>query len=291
MKFLLIFFIISIGQSCSAQKYAKSYEIHKIKSAALKEKRQVWVSLPTKYHEDSTYSVLYVLDAEDRFDITNSITKELFESQHSIPELIVVGIPNIDKLKRLADLTFSDSKTNATGKIDTIGYFQSMYTGNGYSFLNFLEKEVVPFIDNKYRTNGNNTIVGHSIGGYFCAYILPVQEVFSAFQIYDASIWYNQGDAIKHIHDKLDSSKKFNVFISKGTSFDGPRINIDHHLDMIDSLEISLDKFPNLEVSFKAYMADHNGMYLFSLLDGLSFRFKNYKSSRGSLIPNEHLKE
>jgi hypothetical protein len=117
--------------------------------------------------------------------------------------------------------------------------------------------------------------MGHSIGGYFCAYILPIQKSFSAFQIYDASIWYNDGDAIKHIQKELDSNYRSNIFISKGIAFDGPRAYVDHHLLMIDSLGTVLNDYPNLIVSTATYEKDHNAMYLFSVMDGLTALFKD----------------
>lgn len=264
--FSLFFSLLGNAQNC--------FEVHKLKSKVLEEKRSVWVGLPKNYNKDSSYAVVYVLDAEDRFDITYSLTKELFENQNNAPELIVVGIPNIDKVRRLYDLTFTDSKVNATGLKDTIGYFSSSLTGNGRSFLKFLESEVVPLVKKKYKTNGFNTLVGHSIGGYFCAYILPIQQSFSAFQIYDASIWFNDGDAIKHIQKELDSNYKSKIFISKGIAFDGPREYVDHHLFMIDSLGTVLSGYPNLNVSTASYDKDHNGMFLYSLMDGLSTLFK-----------------
>lgn len=271
MKLLLILFFLFFSLNGNAQ---HCFEVHKIKSKVLKEKRKIWVGLPKNYNKDSTYAVVYVLDAEDRFELTYSLTKELFENQSAIPEVIVVGIANIVKLRRLSDLTFTDSKVNATGKKDTMGYFSSPFTGNGLSFLDFLENEVVPYVNKKYCTNGFNTLMGHSIGGYFCAYILPIQKSFSAFQIYDASIWYNDGDAIKHIEKELDSNYQSNVFISKGIAFDGPREYVDHHLLMIDSLGKVLSDYPNLNVSTATYEKDHNGMYLFSVMDGLTILFK-----------------
>ena len=272
MKLLLILFSLLFSLGGNSQ---NCFEVHTIKSKVLKEKRDLWVGLPANYHKDSSYAVVYVLDAEDRFDITYSITKELFENQNTIPELIVVGIHNIDKLRRLHDLTFTDSKVNATGKKDTLGYFNSSMTGNGLSFLKFLEDEVVPYVKKQYSTNGFNTLMGHSIGGYFCAFILPIQKSFSAFQIYDASIWYNDGDALKHIQKELDSNYKSNIFISKGIAFDGPREYVDHHLFMIDSLGTVLSDYPNLTVSTATYEKDHNGMYLFSVMDGLTTLFKD----------------
>lgn len=271
MKLSILLFIILLTQLGNAQ---NCFESHTIKSKVLNEKRIVWIGLPQNYNKDSSYSVIYVLDAEDRFDLTYSITKELFENQNTIPELIVVGIPNVDKVQRLSDLTFTDSKVNATGKQDTIGYFSSSLTGNGLSFLKFLEDEVVTHVNKQYSTNDYNVLVGHSIGGYFCSYILPIQNSFSAFQIYDPSIWYNDGDVINHLEKELDKNYKCNVFISKGIAFDGPREYVDHHLLMIDSLNAFLLNYPNLSVVTDTYEKDHNAMYLYSLMDGLSTLFK-----------------
>ncbi len=233
------------------------------------------MGLPANYHKDSSYAVVYVLDAEHRFELTYTLTKELFENQNTIPEVIVVGIPHIDRFHRINDLTFTDSKVDPKGKVDTIGYFNSSITGNGLFFLKFIEDEVLTFVNKQYCTNGFNTLMGHSIGGYFCAYILPIQKSFSAFQIYDPSIWYNDGDALIHIQKELDSNYKSNIFISKGIAFDGPREYVDHHLSMIDSLGTVLSAYPNLNVSTATYDKDHNGMYLFSVMDGLTTLFKD----------------
>jgi predicted alpha/beta superfamily hydrolase len=271
MKLLLIIFSLFISVIGSSQ---NCFEVHKIKSKVLKEKRNIWVGLPENYHKDSLYSVVYVLDAEHRFELTYSLTKELFENQYAIPEVIVVGIPHINRQHRIADLTFTDSKVNAKGKEDTIGYFTSSMTGNALYFLKFLENEVVTYVNKQYNTNGFNTLMGHSIGGYFCAYILPIQKSFSAFQIYDPSIWYNDGDAIKHIQKELDTNNRSNIFISKGNAFDGPREYVDNHLLMIDSLGTILQGYSNLKVSTATYEKNHNAMYLYSVMEGLSTLFK-----------------
>jgi predicted alpha/beta superfamily hydrolase len=67
--FLLSLLLSLFGhtQNCS--------EIHKIKSKALKEKRNIWIGLPENYNKDSSYSVVYVLDAEHRFELTGIPTK------------------------------------------------------------------------------------------------------------------------------------------------------------------------------------------------------------------------
>lgn len=42
----------------------------------------------------------------------------------------------------------------------------------GPAFLTFIEKEVMPFIDKKYRTNKEKAIYGYSMGGMFSTYVL-----------------------------------------------------------------------------------------------------------------------
>ncbi len=70
------------------------------------------MGLPTNYHKDSSSAVVYVLDAEHRFELSYTLAKELFENQGTIPEVIVVGKPHIDRFHRINDLTFTDSKVD-----------------------------------------------------------------------------------------------------------------------------------------------------------------------------------
>ena len=270
MKSLLILFILFFSLAGNGQ---HCFEVHTINSKVLKEKRNIWVGLPVNYHKDSSYAVVYVLDAEHRFELTYALSKEFAENQRTIPEVIVVGIPHIDRFHRINDLTFTDSKVDAKGKVDTLGYFNASVTGNGLFFLQFLENEVLPLVNKEYSTNGFNTLMGHSIGGYFCAYILPIQTSFSAFQLYDPSIWYNDGDVIKQLQKDLDANCKSNIFISKGIAFDGPRESVDHHLFMIDALGTFLKAYPNLTLTTVTYEKDHNAMYFFSVMDGLTSLF------------------
>jgi predicted alpha/beta superfamily hydrolase len=61
MKLLLIFFSLFFSLNGNTQ---HCFEVHKIKSKVLKEERSIWVGLPANYHKDSSYAVVYVLDAE-----------------------------------------------------------------------------------------------------------------------------------------------------------------------------------------------------------------------------------
>ena len=46
-------------------------------------------------------------------------------------------------------------------------------SGGGKLFTSFLQNELIPYIDSAYRTKpGNNTLIGHSLGGYYVLYNL-----------------------------------------------------------------------------------------------------------------------
>ncbi len=139
-----------------------------------------------------------------------------------------------------------------------------------------LENEVIPFVNKNYATNNFNVLIGHSLSGYFCTYAMPIQKSFSAFQIYDASVWYNSMDAIKNIKKNLPKDTKYNVYVSSGLYYQGDRKDVDFHLHCIDTLSKEMKNYPNINFGSKTYKKeDHVSMYMYSLIDGLSFLFKD----------------
>ena len=110
MKSLLTLITLFICFFSISQKSINSIEVATIESTFLNESRDIWIGLPTNYDSTKTYPTLYVLDAEWWFDITYALTKEFHDNQEKTPEMIVVGIPQIDRAHRKLNMTFSDSK-------------------------------------------------------------------------------------------------------------------------------------------------------------------------------------
>jgi len=271
--FTLLITVLSFF-SISQNKSKNCIEVVTIESTYLNETREFWIGLPNSYDSTKSYPTLFVLDAEYWFDITYALTKELYQNQDKSPEMIVVGIPQIDRQHRKMDMTFTDSKNNAMNRIDSTLIWNTSETGGGLNLLSHIEKEIIPYVNSNYSTNGFNTMVGHSLGGYYCTYIIPIQTSFSAFLIYDASIWYNSGDALTHIEQKLPKDFKTNIYITSGLKFDGPDIMVRNHLNKIDSLNVLLQTYPNINLGSKSYQNEHhNSMYLYSVMDGLTYLF------------------
>jgi tetratricopeptide (TPR) repeat protein len=171
-------------------------------------------------------------------------------------------------------MTFSTTKVNSVGLTDSL-MWNAKNTGNGTKFLTFIEDELMVEVNKRYSTSGFNILIGHSLGGYFCSYILPIQKSFKSLQIYDPAIWYNEGEAIKHIDHNLSQDSSCIIYMASSGKFDD---QISNHHKKIEELVESLKRFPNIRCEYKSYENEHhNSMYMYSFLDGMSMLYKGYE--------------
>ncbi len=98
----------------------------------------------------AVYPVLYLTDAEAQFEHT-SATAAFLARNGFMPEVIVVGVKNTDRTRDLSPS--HDPKFPTSGGADR--------------FLDFFEKELVPFVESGYRTAPFRIFAGHSAGGLF----------------------------------------------------------------------------------------------------------------------------
>jgi Putative esterase len=135
---------------------ARSADTLVIESAILGQARRVFVSVPAS-HASTTrgYPVILVLDGEANFASAGTIAGTLAALAH-IPEAIVVGIPNAspDPMQRVHDMT--------PPGLSVAG---SSLNEGGDRFLDFIERELLPQIDARYRGGAPRILVGHSSGG------------------------------------------------------------------------------------------------------------------------------
>ncbi|MEM8908510.1 MAG: alpha/beta hydrolase-fold protein [Bacteroidota bacterium] len=191
---------------------------------------------------------------------------------NKIPKHIIVGIPHIDwKEKRGIDLTFSHTRIEYDGDPIDSTVYTDQNSGGAELFYQFLNHELVAAVNKNYSTNGKNILVGHSYGGYFCSYILARDHQFSAFQIYDPSIWYSEGEAIKQITANLSKDKQLHVFISYQPI-------PPYHAHQIEFLIHTLQQFENITLTHQLYEKEtHNSLFLPSFLDGIKQLYKDWK--------------
>ena len=126
-------------------------------SAVLGEERTVLVSVPDGAGGDVKAPVLVLTDAATQFDHTRATVRFLARNG-LIPDLIVVGITNTDRTR---DLTPSNaSMRNANGDLN-----EFPTSGGAERFLDFIETELLPFVEAEYPALDYRIFAGHSFGG------------------------------------------------------------------------------------------------------------------------------
>ena len=144
-----------------------------VPSKILGTSRDVIVSLPDGYQRDATrrYPVLYVLDGSSQTSPTAESAR-LLARIGAIPEVIVVGVPSSEENR---------------GMDYTPPYMEG---GQADCFLRFFEAELIPFVDQRYRTNGTRMLAGNSRGGLFVVYsLLERPDLFNARFAFSPALW------------------------------------------------------------------------------------------------------
>lgn len=152
-----------------------------IDSSVLGEERTILVGLPAGYDlDDKQYPVLYVLDGSDHFHYTTGITQFLASNQF-IPEMIVVAINNTDRTR---DLTPPSQEPMDQQFMPT--------HGGADNFQQFFAEDLIPWVEQNYRTHPYRVLIGHSFGGLFAIHTLTTRaDLFNAYIAISPSLQWN----------------------------------------------------------------------------------------------------
>lgn len=159
-------------------------KVEKIKSTLLKEERTLNIYLPEGYNAKSLekYPVIYLLDGSANEDFIHVVGVVQFLGMiEFMPKAIVVGIANVDRKR---DFTFPTTVSEDKKDFPT--------TGSSAAFIDFLAKELQPFIEKRYRV-GNKTLIGQSLGGLLATEIfLKKTDLFDNYLIVSPSLWWDK---------------------------------------------------------------------------------------------------
>jgi len=206
---LLIGNMASFGQKANPLSIGEILEFH---SSVLQEDRVLNVYLPQGYRDsDKQYPVIYLLDGsidEDFIHISGLVQFGSFSWIEMLPETIVVGIANVDRKR---DFTYPSTDKAYVEKYPM--------TGHSKVFIQFLEEEVQPLIEKNFRSRGEKTLIGQSLGGLLATEILLKQpELFDNYIIVSPSLWYDYESLLKIEGAPMDSPKS--VYIAVGEEGD-----------------------------------------------------------------------
>lgn len=161
-----------------------------IASQALGATRTINVWTPPSYAKgDQRYPVIYLIDGgldQDFHHITG--LAQLGALAWETRDAIVVGIETTDRRRELAFPVRQDDDLKR----------EYPTAGASALFRRYLADEVKPFIERRYRTSGENALLGESLAGLFIVEtLLERPAVFDTYIAIDPSLWWDKG-ALTH---------------------------------------------------------------------------------------------
>jgi len=291
LVFSLGFIIFSLQFVCAQADLDQHYLLKvgvqdSLYSNILQESRKIFIQLPPAYNpgSDSKYPVAYILDGEvflpTVYDMLN------YYSGGYTPEMVLVGISNENN--RLRDLTTS---------VITTKYGMPFTEKNGEAdyFREFIEKELIPFIENNYPVTNYRTLIGHSYGGLFTiSTLIHKPGLFANYLAIDPSLdWDNQQllkEAEKNIAAQRYDNKAVFISLSGQLHMQNSQVTIENVME--DTTDFTLFARSNIAFSrllgqhpenglsstWKFYPGDIHGTVPFpSIMDGLISLFEWYQ--------------
>lgn len=204
--------LVLISSSASAQAPPGVTSL-KINSAVLGEERTILVRVPPGYETNKLrYPVIYMTDGNAHIGHTSS-TVEFLARNGRMSEMIVVGIVNTDRTR---DLSPTHVTTTVAGGGSALQFPTS---GGADKFIKFIETELFPEIEKRYRTNPYRILAGHSLGGLFAIHtMISRPELFGSYVAVSPALQWDNQVIVKRAEDFFKARKEWQatLFMSLG---------------------------------------------------------------------------
>ena len=267
-------------------------------SPTLKETRRFLVYTPPSYTDTTylprRYPVLYLLDGDAHFHSVTGLIQILgtgVNATFTVPEMIVVALPNTNRTR---DMTPTHTDRDPNGKPQP-GLAAS---GGMANFLKFIQTELIPRVDQSYRTAPYRVFVGHSLGGITtidALYTMP--ETFNAYVAIDPSLWWDNRVLLKEARDRFGKQGLTGrtLFVAQANTITPGDTTLNVHFNSIVQFNSILEAFnaSGLRYAYKYYPNDsHGSVPLAAEYDALRFIFDSYDVSLAQALDRpEYLAE
>lgn len=225
MRRIYVLLFISFNIICFSQKKTEVIDSNK-----LSETRQISIITPPSYEHDTNrkYPVIYILDGEYLLDPFYG-TLQYGYYFDDLPEVILIGIHQAQNNNRV-----KDSKYDADG----------FPTEKSAAFYEFLATEVIPFVDNNYRTVDYKIITGHDVtAGFLNFFLYKDDPIFDAY----ISLCPDLANEMENrISSRLEVMKKPIHYFQATSSSDEKTI-----YERVTILDENILKIQNTNISYK----------------------------------------
>lgn len=261
-------------------------KVDSLRSDILDETRSIWVHVPDQasgaIFGKTSYPVLYLLDGPAHFHAVTGMLKNLADNG-IVPRMVVVGIPNTDRTRDLTPTHMAEMSGDSS-------FVRT--SGGGARFMDFMERELIPYVEDNYPVTGYRTFVGHSFGGLSAIYaLITYPGLFSNYVAIDPSLWWDDWLLVKKGEAGLENTELEGkaLFIGvantmeEGMDIDRVRGDTANSSDHIRSILAFIESLENkqaspLEFGWKYYPEDdHGSVPLITEYDAFRFLFPWYR--------------
>ncbi len=258
MKKILIVLILIVSKTLFSQETL----VETFESKILNEKRTIRIHIPKSFDKTDRFPLILALDGEYMFYnlVGNS---ELLLATEKIPETVIVGIDqnykdDTKKYARWEDCNY-DSKN---GKLQ----------GKGIKFKQFIDKELIPYLTNKYKVGKYKVLAGHSYTASYVNFFLFDNSVFDSFILLSP---YISESVSQNISAKLSGNNQFLSYYISTSEYD-----LSGHLKTIkklDSIVTKKNTDPKTQYTFNNFKGEtHYSLINRSFPLALKAIFKEY---------------
>ena len=252
-----------------------SFQFH---SAILNEDRTVMISLPDDYYTTTKkYPVLYMPDGQWHFIHTTQAVGVL-SGNGIIPKMIIVAVQTLDN--RSSDLGATPDETGDLG-------------GGVDNFLDFMKKELIPFVEKNYRTYPYRLLSGSSLGGIFTVHtFLKDPEYFNAYLAYSPSMWWENQFYVKKMDEFLSNNPGLQNYFYINVANEGLGMGVNALAEVFknkapEKFIWQFEEYPQEIHETTAYKATFNGLkFVFSDWHSqkLDFSISGYLLKQGDAL-------
>lgn len=176
-----------------------------IRSAILNQERELIVHFPAGYNPSKKYPVLFVLDGSSQ----DQHISDKFDSLHiaeKVPQVIIIGIPNMTRDNRVFQLVPPFMTTDPEKPESP--------PGTADIFLEFIEKELVPYVEKNFNTSAVRLFAGNSRGGLLVMYsLIRKPDLFNARFCFSTPVWRQNNLLVSKVDSFLTANKRVKSFL------------------------------------------------------------------------------
>jgi predicted alpha/beta superfamily hydrolase len=170
-------------------------EVRTVTAYSNNQEYRISIALPSSYATEPTrlYPTIYLPDAYFYFGMVTELTRVMVLCGE-FPETIIVGIgyPMHEPLAEVTNKVRRLRIRDLTPVPDLAEGWEDEPGGGAPAFLTFLQSELIPLIEQEYRSDAAaRVLAGHSAGGLFALYALFHQpDLFAGYSVASPSLYW-----------------------------------------------------------------------------------------------------